>query len=50
METKFLNDFQVVMLDFQNANHAIYNSIQNYRLSRSLYTNYRYQDAWLSKA
>ena len=50
METKFLNDFQVVMLDFQNANHAIYNTIQNYRLSRSLYTNYRYQDAWLSKA
>jgi peptide/nickel transport system substrate-binding protein len=49
METKFLNDFQVVLLDFQNANHAIYNSLQNYKLSKSLYTNYRYQDAWLAK-
>jgi hypothetical protein len=38
------------MLCFQNANHALYNSIQNYKLSKSLYTNYRYQDVWLNKA
>ena len=48
METKFLNSFQVIMLAFQNALHGVYNSVQNYKISGSLYTNYRYQDTWLA--
>ncbi|MGI8550434.1 MAG: ABC transporter substrate-binding protein [Dehalococcoidia bacterium] len=50
LETKFLNDFQVLSIYFQKPNHAIYNTIQNYKLAQSLYVNQRYQDLWLSKA
>jgi len=50
METRFLNSFQVAMLWFSNANHGVWSQVQDYKVAKSLYTNYRYQDAWLSKA
>jgi len=49
METRFLNSLQVAVMWFSNANHGIYNSVQNYKVTKSLYTNQRYQDVWLSK-
>jgi len=49
METTFLNSVQVAVMWFSNANHGIYNSVHNYKVTKSLYTNQRYQDVWLSK-
>jgi peptide/nickel transport system substrate-binding protein len=48
-ETRFLNTFQVVTLYFGNLNHGVWNQVQNYKLSSSLYTNQRLQDVWLSQ-
>jgi peptide/nickel transport system substrate-binding protein len=50
MELKFLNDFQVIGVFFQKANHGIWNSVQNYKLPAALYTNQRYEEVWLSKS
>jgi len=49
LETKFLNNYQVVTLYFKQAVHGIWNNVQDYKVAASLYTNQRYQDAWLSK-
>jgi peptide/nickel transport system substrate-binding protein len=48
MELKYLNDFGALMVFFGNLNHGIWNSVQNYKLPSSLYTNQRLQDVWLS--
>lgn len=50
MELAFLNDFQVVTVFFGNLNHGVWNRVQNWKLPSSLYTNFRMQDVWLSKA
>jgi peptide/nickel transport system substrate-binding protein len=48
METKLLNNFQLVTVEFGNLNHGVWKQVQNYRLASSLYTNQRLQDVWLS--
>lgn len=50
METKLLNEFQLIAVYFGNLNHGIWNQVQDYKLASSLYTNQRLQDVWLSKA
>jgi peptide/nickel transport system substrate-binding protein len=49
METRFLNSFQLISAYFGNLNHGAWNSVQNYKLPSSLYTNQRLQDVWLSQ-
>jgi peptide/nickel transport system substrate-binding protein len=50
MELKYLNDFQVIGVFFQKANHGLWSSVQNYKMPAALYTNQRYEEVWLSKS
>jgi peptide/nickel transport system substrate-binding protein len=50
LELKFMNDFPVVTLYFKQAVHGIWNNVRDYKVASSLYTNQRYQDAWVSKS
>ena len=48
LELKLLNLFQAVGLGFPDAPHGVWKTLQNYRISSSIYVNQRYQDVWLS--
>jgi peptide/nickel transport system substrate-binding protein len=50
LELKYLNDFALIGVFFQQGLHGIWNTVQNYTIPISLYTNQRYEDVWLSKS
>jgi peptide/nickel transport system substrate-binding protein len=50
LELKYLNNYPSVTLYFRNALHAMWNTVQNYKVSRYLYVNQRFQDTWLTKS
>jgi len=49
LELKYLNDFGMLTLYFRRAGHALWDEVQNYKVTGGLYVNQRYQDVWLSK-
>ena len=49
LESKFLNNFPLITLYFKQAVHGIWSNVHDYKVASSLYTNQRYQDAWISK-
>jgi len=50
LEIKYLSNFPMLTMYFANSNHAIWTTVQNYKVPGPLYVNNRYQDVWLSKA